>query len=81
MKRETEMDERGRIVIPSDIRDELKLRPDQKLRIETRDRNEIVLRLEPDLEKFITELKGCVSGSKIKPEKLKEIWGVEHSHH
>lgn len=80
MQRETEIDERGRIVIPSDLREELKLRPEQKLKIEARGK-EIVLRPVLDSEEFIKEMKGCVSGSKIKPEDLKEIWGVNHVHH
>lgn len=80
LKWDTEIDERGRIVIPSEIRDELKLRPEQKLIIETRNKRELILRPEPDPEEFITEMKGCVSRSKIKPEDLKQIWGVTHSH-
>ena len=80
LNRETEIDERGRIVIPSDIRDKLKLRPEQKLRIETNDR-EMILRPVLDSEEFISEMKGCVSGSKVKPAELKEIWGVKHTHH
>ena len=77
---EAEIDERGRIVIPSDIRDKLKLRPEQKLKIETSNR-EMILRPVLDSDEFIKEMKGCVSGSKIKPAELKEIWGVRHTHH
>jgi AbrB family looped-hinge helix DNA binding protein len=80
LKWDTEIDERGRIVIPSEIRDELKLRPEQKLTIESRDGKELVLRPEPDSEEFIAEMKGCVSRSKVKSEDLKEIWGVKHTH-
>jgi AbrB family looped-hinge helix DNA binding protein len=69
MERETEIDERGRIVIPSQIREELKLRPKQKLKIETRDR-QLILRPMLDPERFIKEMKGCVSGSKIKPGRI-----------
>ncbi len=77
---EAVIDERGRIVIPSDIRSELKLRPEQKLRLEKRGR-EIVLRPSVDSEEFVAQLKGCVSKSKVKVEDLKIIWGVEHPHH
>ena len=80
LKWETGIDERGRIVIPNEIRDELKLRPEQKFTMETRSKRELVLRLEPDPEEFISEMKGCVSHSKIKPEELKQIWGVGHTH-
>jgi hypothetical protein len=33
-----------------------------------------------DIKRFERELKGCVNGSKIPPEKLKEIWGIRHAH-
>ena len=80
MHGETEIDGRGRVVIPRELREKLKLRPAQKLRVETRD-HELILRAVMGPEDFIKEMKGCVSGSKVKPEELKEIWGVKHSHH
>ena len=80
MEGETDIDERGRVVIPRDLREKLKLRPAQKLRVEARD-HELVLRTVLSPEDFIKEMKGCVSRSKTKPEELKEIWGVKHSHH
>ncbi len=80
MRGETEIDERGRIVIPSELREELKLRPEQKLKVEARG-HELVIRPLLDKQEFIEEMKGCVSGSKVKPEELKQIWGEKHSHH
>lgn len=77
---ETDIDERGRVVIPREFREKLKLRPAQKLRVEARD-HELILRTAISPEDFIKEMKGCVSRSKVKPEELKEIWGVAHSHH
>jgi AbrB family looped-hinge helix DNA binding protein len=77
---EAVIDERGRIVIPNEIRAELKLRPGQKLRISTKG-NELVLSPEVGVDEFISGLKGCVHGSRIKPEDLKAIWGVGHPHH
>ena len=77
---EAVIDERGRIVIPNEIRVELKLRPEQKLRISTKGK-ELVLSPEVDADEFISQLKGCVHGSKIDPEDLKAIWGVRHPHH
>lgn len=76
---EAVIDDRGRIVIPSDIRVELNLRPARKLRIEARGR-ELVLRPSVDAEEFITQLKGCIARSKLKAEELKHIWGVLHPH-
>ena len=77
---EAVIDERGRIVIPNEIRTELKLRPDQRLRISTKGK-ELLLSPEASIDEFISELKGCVHGSKTKAEELKAIWGVEHPHH
>ncbi len=77
---EVVIDERGRIVIPGKIRAELKLRPDQRLRIERRGRD-LILHPAVNPEEFIRELKGCIPKSKVEPEELKSIWGVEHTHH
>lgn len=80
MKGETDIDERGRVVIPRELREKLKLRPAQRLKVEARD-HELILRTVLDPEDFIKEMKGCVSRSKVRPDELKEIWGVKHSHH
>jgi AbrB family looped-hinge helix DNA binding protein len=77
---EAVIDERGRIVIPTEIRTELNLRPEQKLRVSTRGK-ELVLSPEVGVDEFISQLKGCVRGSKVRPEDLKAIWGVDHPHH
>jgi len=77
---EAVIDERGRIVIPNEIRAELKLRPEQRLKISTKGR-EILLSPQVGVDEFITGLKGCVRGSKVRPEDLKAIWGVDHPHH
>jgi len=77
---EAAIDDRGRIVIPNEVREELGLRPDQRLRISTKG-DELVLSPEIGLDEFISGLRGCVRGSKIKPEDLKQIWGVDHPHH
>ncbi|HXW36755.1 MAG TPA: hypothetical protein VEJ36_02485 [Nitrososphaerales archaeon] len=77
---EAVIDERGRIVIPNELRTELKLRPEQKLRISTKG-NELLLSPEIGVEEFIEGLKGCVHSSKIDPKDLKAIWGADHPHH
>lgn len=74
------IDQRGRVVIPKEVRDKFDLKPNQRLIVEAREK-EIVLKPAVTVEEFIAELKGCVHSSKIKPSKLKEIWGVEHAHH
>ena len=76
----TSLDDRGRVVIPKELREKLGLRPDQRFLVEVRG-DEIVLKPALDVEKFIAELKGCVRGSRIRPHELKEIWGVKHAHH
>lgn len=70
---ETTLDDRGRVLIPREIREALALKPNQKLKVETRG-NEIVLRPVIQVEKFSKELKGCIHGSNLKPLQLKEIW-------
>ena len=77
---EAVIDERGRIVIPNEIRAELKLRPEQKLRISKKGKD-LLLSPEVSADEFISELRGCVHGSKIRPTDLKNIWGVGHTHH
>lgn len=74
------LDGRGRVTIPKQLRERLGLKPDQELLVESRER-EIVLKPALEPEKFIEELRGCVSGSRISPSELKEIWGTIHAHH
>lgn len=77
---EAVIDERGRVVIPNEIRTELNLRPEQRLKVSTRN-GDLILSPATRPEDFASELRGCVLGSKMKPEELKAIWGVSHSHH
>jgi len=74
------IDERGRVVIPKELRQKIGLKPDQKVVIEARG-EEIILKPAANVGKFAKELKGCVRGSKLKPSELKEIWGSIHAHH
>lgn len=76
----TSVDERGRIIIPKEIRRKLDLRPDRRLKVELRG-DEIVVRPVLGVEEVARSLRGCVKGSKVKPEELKDIWGIEHAHH
>ena len=76
----TSVDERGRIIIPKEIRRKLNLRPDRRLKVELRG-DEIVVRPVLRVEEVAKSLRGCVKGSKVKPEELKDIWGIEHAHH
>ena len=76
----TSLDDRGRIIIPKEIREKIGLRPNQRIIIEVRG-GEIVLRPSLSLESFVRELRGCIHGSRIRPDRLKEIWGVKHDNH
>jgi AbrB family looped-hinge helix DNA binding protein len=76
---EAVIDERGRIVIPNELRLELGLRPEQKLKIMTKGR-ELVLSPAVGADEFVSKLEGCVHGSKVEPMDLKKIWGATHSH-
>lgn len=67
------IEERGRIVIPQKLRQELNLRAGTKFIIEKRN-NEIVLKPVIDKETFKRELKGCVKNSVIDPMDVKKIW-------
>ena len=72
----TTIDERGRVVIPKELREKLGLKPEQKIILELRG-DELILKPALSVEDFIVELKGCIHGSRIKPEELKRIWGVK----
>jgi len=67
------LDEKGRVKIPREVLNELGLAPGQLLVLEVRN-GTIVLRPKIGLEEFVSELRGCVKGSKIKPNELKGIW-------
>jgi len=68
----TELEERGRIVIPKSIRQELKIKPGQKLLIEKRN-HDIVLRKARDISD-LAKLRGCIKHSKINELDIKNIW-------
>ncbi len=67
------LDEEGRVRLPKEVLDELGLRPGQTLILEVRGR-EVLLKPGIGPEEFISELRGCIKGSKIRPEELKRIW-------
>lgn len=75
----TSIDDRGRVTIPREIRRTLDLKKDQNLTVELRNK-EIVLKPGLQMEEFMSQLRGCVKGSRLKPTELKEIWGITHGH-
>ncbi|UCG90580.1 MAG: AbrB/MazE/SpoVT family DNA-binding domain-containing protein [Candidatus Heimdallarchaeota archaeon] len=73
-----EIDNRGRITIPKEERERLGLTPGKIVLIREKDGALIIKRfISP--EKFISELKGCITieNHKIDPLKLKKMWGVK----
>ncbi|MDY6788478.1 MAG: AbrB/MazE/SpoVT family DNA-binding domain-containing protein [Candidatus Nanohaloarchaea archaeon] len=66
------VEERGRVVLPAEIREKFHIRPGEKLRVESKG-DEIVLIPESSAEE-VKSLKGCVKDSSIDPLELKEIW-------
>lgn len=75
----TSIDDRGRVTIPREIRRKLDLKKDQNLTVELRNK-EIVLKPALQMEEFMSQLRGCVKGSRLNPTELKEIWGITHAH-
>ena len=73
MGNEVEIEERGRILIPKELREEMKLKSGQKLLIERRGK-EIIMKPSINSKEFVSELRGCVKKSKIKPMEIKKIW-------
>ncbi len=74
---ETRVDDKWRITIPPDVREGLQR--GQVLLVQ-RAGDQITIEPSADIKKFERELKGCVKGSKVPAERLKEIWGIRHDH-
>ena len=67
------IEERGRVLIPKNIREEMKLKPGQHVIVE-KGKNCITIRPAIDVRQFSSELRGCVKKSKIHPNDVKNIW-------
>lgn len=69
------VDDRGRILIPKDIRNKIGLRPGQQIRIQLQDNAALIT---PTSNKeTLKQLKGCVKTSNLDPLTLKNLWGVK----
>ncbi len=72
-----EIDDRGRITLPAEIREKLQLRSGEKLTIKTNSDNIITLQKKPSKESIFENLIGCIKASteeKPTPETIKGIW-------
>lgn len=72
-----ELDDRGRITIPANIREKLTLKSGDKLTVTIDSDKTIILRKAPSLEELEKNLIGCItvpSSEKITVESIKGIW-------
>ncbi len=72
-----ELDDRGRITIPANIREKMALKSGDKLTLKLDSDKAIILRKTPSLEELEKELIGCItipSSEKITVESIKGIW-------
>jgi len=73
----TEIDDRGRITLPAEIREKLLLKSGDKLTIKVNSDNLITIQKKPSKELIFEKLVGCIKiPSEIKPtpELIKGIW-------
>ncbi len=69
---EVTVEERGRVIIPKDMRDKLGIRGGEKLKVEERN-GEVVMKPVSSGES-LKDLKGVVKKSSLDPMEAKEIW-------
>ncbi|MBO3840347.1 MAG: AbrB/MazE/SpoVT family DNA-binding domain-containing protein [Thermoproteota archaeon] len=72
---EVDVDDKGRVLIPKEVRDKVGLKTGGKARMKVE--NERIIIMPPiSPEEFIEEMEGCIREGtpKISPLKLKEIW-------
>jgi len=69
-----EIDERGRITIPKDVREKAGFHSGDRLHIKV-SKGQVTIGKEVDFETFVQELCGCiVVKGDLDPLRLKEIW-------
>lgn len=69
-----EIDERGRVTIPKELREKTGLKPKARVRI-IAGKNGVKIEKTVDLSDFIAELRGCITvKGDVDPMQLKEIW-------
>ncbi|MDY6773780.1 MAG: AbrB/MazE/SpoVT family DNA-binding domain-containing protein [Candidatus Nanohaloarchaea archaeon] len=68
----TRVEERGRVLIPKEVREELGLRGGEEVRVREKD-GSVVIKPVRSVDE-IEHLRGCVKESEIDPLELKEMW-------
>jgi AbrB family looped-hinge helix DNA binding protein len=72
---EITVDDKGRILIPKEIRDKLGLQPGSHARLKV-EKGRLIITPPLSPEEFIKQMKGCIKKGepRIDPLKLKEMW-------
>ena len=72
-----EIDDRGRLTLPSKIREKLLIKSGDKLSIKVNVDNSITIKKSPTKEQIFKDLVGCITTpleEKVTPEMIKSIW-------
>lgn len=72
-----EIDDRGRLTLPSKIREKLLIKSGDKLSIKVNADNSITIKKNPTKEQIFKDLVGCITTpleEKVTPEMIKSIW-------
>ena len=72
-----EIDDRGRLTLPSKIREKLLIKSGDKLSIMVNVDNSITIKKNPTKEQIFKDLVGCITTpieEKVTPEMIKSIW-------
>lgn len=75
------VDDRGRILIPKEIRERIGLQPGSGARLEVED-NRLIITPPLSPEEFIRQMEGFITEGEpsLQPLKLKEIWEQPRNH-
>jgi AbrB family looped-hinge helix DNA binding protein len=69
-----EIDERGRVTIPKDVRERAGFKTGDRVRLSA-EKDTVTIERVVSLETFIEELRGCITvEGDVNPLRLKEIW-------
>lgn len=72
-----EIDDRGRLTLPSKIREKLLIKSGDKLSIKVNTDNSITIKKSPTKDQIFNDLVGCITTpteEKVTPEMIKSIW-------
>ena len=72
-----EIDARGRITIPAELREKLNFQPGDELSIEVSENHALELRKSPTKEEIFNNLVGCIKvprDEKVSIKEIKSIW-------